>query len=122
MTTSTLASLPPTGSTIITKNPADFKALHDLDQRHSGILAVYQDNDPSRDMSHADIVRANRNLEEAAPQGGPPIPGQFHTLNDWRYRERWPGRGMSPLRRCASPKLSRRAKVDGYHGKAHQPG
>ena len=34
--------------TIITKNPADFKALHDLDQRHSGILAVYQDNDPSR--------------------------------------------------------------------------
>ena len=34
------------GLTLITKNPADFKALHDLDQRHSGILAVYQDNDP----------------------------------------------------------------------------
>ena len=36
------------GLAIITKNPADFKALHDLDQRHSDILAVYQDNDPSR--------------------------------------------------------------------------
>jgi len=46
---------------------------------------VYQDNDPSRDMSNADIVRAIRNLEEAAQQGGPPIQGEFHTLNDWRY-------------------------------------
>jgi hypothetical protein len=54
----------------------------------SGIPAsygVYQDNDPSRDMSNADIVRAIRNLEEAAQQGGPPIQGEFHTLNDWRY-------------------------------------
>ncbi len=57
------------GLTIITKNPADFKALHDLHQRHSGILAVYQDNDLSRDMSSADIVRTIRNLEEAAQQG-----------------------------------------------------
>ena len=73
------------GLAIITKNPADFKALHELDQRHSGILAVYQDNDPSRDMSNADIVRAIRNLEEAAQQGGPPIQREFHTLNDWRY-------------------------------------
>ena len=73
------------GLTLITKNPADFKALHDLDQRHVGILAVYQDNDPSRDMSNADIVRAIRNLEEAIQQGGPRIPGESHTLNDWRY-------------------------------------
>jgi len=73
------------GLTLITKNPADFKALHDLDPRHSGILAVYQDNDPSRDMSYADIVRAIRNLEETAQQGGLPIHGEFHTLNDWRY-------------------------------------
>ena len=71
--------------TIITKNPADFKALHDLDQRHSGILGVSQDNDPWRDMSNADIVRAVRNLEEAVQQGGPPIQGEFHTLNDCRY-------------------------------------
>lgn len=73
------------GLTLITKNPADFKALHDLDQRHSGILAVYQDNDPSRDMSNADIVRAIRNFEDAVQHGGPPIHGEFHILNDWRY-------------------------------------
>ena len=73
------------GLTLITKNPADFKALHDLGQRHSGIFAVYQDNDPSRDMSNADMVRAIRNLEGAAQQGGPPIQGEFHILNDWRY-------------------------------------
>jgi hypothetical protein len=70
---------------IITKKPADFKALHDLDQRHSGIFAVYQDNDPSRDMSNVDIARAIRNLEEAVQQGGLSIQGEFHTLNDWRY-------------------------------------
>jgi predicted nuclease of predicted toxin-antitoxin system len=73
------------GLTLLTKDPADFKALHDLDQRHNGILAVYQDNDISRDMSNAEIVRAVRNLEEAIQQGGPPILGEFHTLNDWRY-------------------------------------
>lgn len=73
------------GLSLITKNPADFKVLHDLVSRHAGILAVYQDNDPSRDMSNPDIVRAIRNLEEAAQQGGPPIQGEFHILNDWRY-------------------------------------
>jgi hypothetical protein len=73
------------GLAIVAKNPADFKALHDLDQRHSGILAVYQDNDPSRDMSNTDMVRAIRNLEEATQQGGPTIHGEFHTLNDRRY-------------------------------------
>jgi hypothetical protein len=73
------------GLAIITKNPGDFRALHELDQRHSGILGVYQDNDPSRDMSHAEIVRAINNLEAAAQQGGAPIQGEFHTLNDWPY-------------------------------------
>jgi hypothetical protein len=73
------------GLTIITKNPADFKALHDSDQRHAGILAVYQDNDPSRDMSNADIQRAIKNIEDAAQRGGHPIQGEFHPLNDWRY-------------------------------------
>jgi len=44
---------------------SDFKELHDLDPRHAGILAVYPDNDASRDMSNADIGRGIRNLEEA---------------------------------------------------------
>jgi hypothetical protein len=73
------------GLTIITKNPGDFQALHELDQRHSGILAVYQDNDPERDMSNAEIVKAIRNLEEAVHQGGLAVHGQFHILDNWRY-------------------------------------
>lgn len=71
--------------TIITHNPADFKTLHDLDQRHFGVLAVYQDNDPERDMTHAEIARAIANLEKAAREGGHPIHGEFHALNNWRY-------------------------------------
>ena len=71
--------------TIITKNPSDFEQLHDLDAHHSGILAVYQDNDLMRDMSDAEIVKAISNLEAAAQSGGDPIAGKFHSLNDWRY-------------------------------------
>lgn len=71
--------------TIITKNPSDFENLHDREPSHAGILAVYQDNDPSRDMSDAEIVRAIRNLEAASQSGGDPIEGRFHSLNDWRY-------------------------------------
>jgi len=71
--------------TIITKNPSDFQHLHDLNANHSGFLAVYQDNDLSRDMSDAEIVRAIQNLETASQSGGDPIEGKFHSLNDWRY-------------------------------------
>jgi predicted nuclease of predicted toxin-antitoxin system len=71
--------------TIITKNPSDFKNLHLADANHAGILAVYQDNDPNRDMSDAEIVRSIANLELAAQTGGEPIQGRFHSLNDWRY-------------------------------------
>jgi predicted nuclease of predicted toxin-antitoxin system len=71
--------------TIITKNPSDFQHLHDLNPNHSGILAVYQDNDSTRDMSDAEIVKAIQNLEAASQSGGEPVKGKFHSLNDWRY-------------------------------------
>ena len=74
-----------TGLTIVTKNPADFQDLHDNDHNHRGILAIYQDNDPSRDMSDAEIVRAIANLEQASNSGGDPIHGHFHVLNNWRF-------------------------------------
>jgi hypothetical protein len=69
--------------TIITKNPKDFETLHNSDPLHSGILAVYQDND-ARDMSNVEIVKAISNLEQAAQSGGDPIHGMFHNLNAWR--------------------------------------
>jgi hypothetical protein len=72
--------------TIITKNPADLCVLHQAaEPSHSGIFGVYQDNDASRDMSDAEIVRAIANVETAAEQGGDPITGHFFILNEWRY-------------------------------------
>lgn len=73
------------GLAVITKNPSDFKNLHDVNPNHFGILAIYQDNDPTRDMSDAEIVKAIKNLEDAAQMGGSPVQGMFHSLNDWRY-------------------------------------
>ena len=67
--------------TLLTFNPCDFKALHDQKFSHSGILAVYQDNDPDRDMSYRDIVDAIANLEQSVPQ----IVGGFWTLNAYRW-------------------------------------
>jgi predicted nuclease of predicted toxin-antitoxin system len=66
---------------IITRNVDDFDELHRRGTSHSGILAICQDNDPSRDMSHADIVRSIANLENA----GVEFAGQIHILNHWRY-------------------------------------
>jgi predicted nuclease of predicted toxin-antitoxin system len=66
---------------LLTKNPDDFQHLHQNDSRHSGFLLVYQDNDPNRDMSHAEIVRAIGNLEQA----GIVFVASCHVLNAWRY-------------------------------------
>jgi hypothetical protein len=74
------------GLTIITKNPSDFLQLHESGGVHHGILAVYQDNDRSRDMSDAEIVKTIAHLENAAKRGGDPVAGRFHILNSWRSR------------------------------------
>lgn len=69
------------GLILLTKNPDDFLELHANDSQHAGILLVYQDNDPDRDMTHAEIVRALSNLEKA----GLAFAGACHVLNAWRY-------------------------------------
>jgi predicted nuclease of predicted toxin-antitoxin system len=72
------------GLVLLTKNHDDFEDLHLLVQatqgRHTGILAIRLDNDPTRDMKDAEIARAIRNLE----QSGAPIANEFHILNHWR--------------------------------------
>ncbi len=68
------------GRIILTLNPKDFKALHDRAAHHPGILAVYQDNDLTKDMRHTDIVRAVGNLERQAQ-----IAGGFWILNVYRW-------------------------------------
>ena len=75
-----LAHAGATGRALLTRNPRDFKNLHDQDPHHSGILAIYQDNNLAKDMSDADIVRAIANLERS----GLPIVGEFWGLNAFR--------------------------------------
>jgi hypothetical protein len=70
-----------TGRTVLTLNARHFKALHDRDAAHAGILVVYQDNDPNRDMRYADIVRAIGNLEHSVSQ----VAGGFWILNLYRW-------------------------------------
>jgi len=69
------------GRTLLTLNARDFKELHDRNPVHAGILAVYQDNDPARDMSYRDIVQAIANLEST----GMPIANAFWVLNAYRW-------------------------------------
>ncbi|MBI3412341.1 MAG: DUF5615 family PIN-like protein [Planctomycetes bacterium] len=66
---------------LLTKNARDFVELHEMNPDHSGIFIVYQDNDPTKDMSNAELVRAIANVVAA----GVPIAGPVHSLNAWRF-------------------------------------
>ena len=68
------------GLILVTKNPADFLALHQQHPGHPGIFAIYQDNRP-RDISAGDTAQAIENLVKASVL----IAGAFHVLNQWRY-------------------------------------
>lgn len=70
-----------TSQVILTYNPADFLHLHNLASDHPGILAVYQDNDPSKDMTYADIVQAIANLENTTTT----VAGGFWVLNAYQW-------------------------------------
>jgi hypothetical protein len=69
---------------LLSRNHDDFRSLHDLiievQGHYPGVLMVRRDNDPTRDMKPAGIVRAIRNLLAA----GISIRDQFHILNHWR--------------------------------------
>ena len=69
---------------LITKNPGDFRALHDdwqaQGRSHSGIALIYQDNIKGKDMEPPDIVRAINNLLAS----GLAIANELHILNSWR--------------------------------------
>jgi predicted nuclease of predicted toxin-antitoxin system len=69
------------GYVLLTKDPDDFAELHALNPNHAGILAIHADNDPTRDMNHADVVRAISNIINT----GLEFKGNYHILNAWRY-------------------------------------
>ncbi len=66
---------------LLTHNCDDFEQLHEANPNHPGILAVYKNDDSSKDMSFKAIVRAIANLEAAMI----PLTNQFIALNHWNY-------------------------------------
>ena len=69
---------------LLTRNYQDFIDLHDLivaaGGSHPGLLLVYLENDPTRDLTPRGIAVAVSRLDAAAV----PLPGQVYVLNHWR--------------------------------------
>jgi predicted nuclease of predicted toxin-antitoxin system len=65
---------------LLTHNAEDFHALHRERPGHQGIIAVYRDADPRKNMNHVQIAAAIRQLETLRLT----IAGDFHVLNHWR--------------------------------------
>ncbi len=59
---------------------SNLKEIHNQKPDHPGILVVYQDNDPARDMSYREIIQAIANLESTDVT----IAGGFWPLNVYR--------------------------------------
>jgi predicted nuclease of predicted toxin-antitoxin system len=66
---------------VLTYNCDDFEELHQAQPLHPGILAVYRDNNSSKNMSFKEIVKAISNLEATMM----PLANQFISLNQWNY-------------------------------------
>ncbi|MBD2595524.1 DUF5615 family PIN-like protein [Nostoc spongiaeforme FACHB-130] len=66
---------------LLTRNCDDFQELHQANPIHSGILAVYQNSDATKNMSYQLIVKAIANLEAAEYI----LNNQFVILNQWNY-------------------------------------
>ncbi len=68
----------------LTRNYEDFESLHLLilqcTGHHPGILVIRRDDDPRRNLSPRDTVRALQRLEAAEVA----LDDQFYVLNHWR--------------------------------------
>ena len=69
---------------LLTANAQDFFALHVQWQQegreHPGMLLVYRENNPQRDMTFQEITRAVSRLDHA----GIPLRNTYQNLNFWR--------------------------------------
>lgn len=75
-----------TSRAMLTFNARDFLGLHRETPEHPGILVVYKDNDLTRDMDYAAIVRAIANLEST----GVDVARGFWVLNVYRWPPKHP--------------------------------
>jgi hypothetical protein len=65
----------------LTRNCDDFLTIHQINPEHSGILAIYQDADPIKNMSYTAIVKAIDNLQNTRLS----LQGQFIVLNQYYW-------------------------------------
>ena len=70
------------GAAVVTMNVVDFVRLAEATQGHHGLLLVYRENDPLRDMSAASIVAAVARVAETARDG---LHGAIVVLNQFRW-------------------------------------
>ena len=70
-----------TNRILLTQNCHDFEDLHHINPNHAGILAVYHEANPLKDMSLKAIIKAISNLETANIA----LVNQFIALNHWNY-------------------------------------
>ena len=70
-----------TSRILLTRNCADYLALHEQGAAHGGILCVYQDSNPAKAMGYEDIACALMNLEQSDVR----LEGAFLALNAWLY-------------------------------------
>jgi predicted nuclease of predicted toxin-antitoxin system len=70
---------------VITVNCVDFVELSERklakNGSHPGVLLVYRYNDPAKEMTHDDIIKAISNLESAKV----PLENNCHALNYYQY-------------------------------------
>ena len=66
---------------VLTMNARDYVALATTGPNH-GLLLVYRENDPTRDMTAKDIAAAVGRVADTYPDG---ISGQILTLNGFRW-------------------------------------
>jgi hypothetical protein len=66
---------------VVTGNAVDFEPLARAAEHHAGLLLVYRDNDPRRDMTSADVATAV-GYAEAANDGV--LTGRILVLNQFR--------------------------------------
>ena len=71
------------GLVLLTADPVAFETMSLESQRHQGLLVVYGERDPLKQMRAADVGAAIANLRGAH---GDDLAGKRFALNEWRRR------------------------------------
>lgn len=69
------------GAVVLTMNAVDFVTLAD-EGAHHGLLLVYRENDPTRDMTAAAITSSVSRVAETYAEG---VAGEILALNQFRW-------------------------------------